>query len=237
MCMKPSGILSRFLKKVRHPRPPGQLRRTVCDHVRKNRGHRKPGVFSDSPLSKRYPLVIPPQQGQSNVLIFHVSCTTSSGGDPIVPVDIGKTAQEKDRLIQVTILCLCIGIVSADVLIPLGFVIWILVPGSPPHVGLAAPPVCTVLYRMAPHPGYPPGQPHIGVRPRGSLGSSRPGHLYPDDGHHFPSGLGDQDQLHEPRSRGSRTAHGTGTPRGAGTDARGTCYAEDTRVCPKSTKN
>ena len=41
-------------------------------------------------------------------------------------MDIGKTPQEKERLIQISILCLCVGIVSADVLIPLGFVIWIL---------------------------------------------------------------------------------------------------------------
>ncbi|MGD0080689.1 MAG: sensor histidine kinase [Methanoregula sp.] len=41
-------------------------------------------------------------------------------------MDLGKTPQEKDRLIQLSMLCLCIGIVSADILIPLGFVIWIL---------------------------------------------------------------------------------------------------------------
>ena len=39
---------------------------------------------------------------------------------------MGKLHRKRTRLIQVTILCLCIGIVSADVLIPLGFVIWIL---------------------------------------------------------------------------------------------------------------
>jgi signal transduction histidine kinase len=41
-------------------------------------------------------------------------------------LDIGKTTEERDRLILVSILCLCIGILSADVLLPMGFVIWIL---------------------------------------------------------------------------------------------------------------
>jgi signal transduction histidine kinase len=40
--------------------------------------------------------------------------------------DMGKTTEERDRLILLSILCLCVGILSADVLMPLGFVIWIL---------------------------------------------------------------------------------------------------------------
>jgi signal transduction histidine kinase len=40
--------------------------------------------------------------------------------------DMGKTTRERDHLILVSILCLCVGILSADVLMPLGFVIWIL---------------------------------------------------------------------------------------------------------------
>jgi len=41
-------------------------------------------------------------------------------------LDIGRTTEERDRLIMVSILCLSVGILSADVLLPLGFVIWIL---------------------------------------------------------------------------------------------------------------
>jgi signal transduction histidine kinase len=40
--------------------------------------------------------------------------------------DLGKTPQERDQFILVSIICLCAGILSADILIPLGFVIWIL---------------------------------------------------------------------------------------------------------------
>lgn len=40
--------------------------------------------------------------------------------------DMGKTTAERDQLILLSILCLCVGILSADILIPLGFVIWIL---------------------------------------------------------------------------------------------------------------
>lgn len=40
--------------------------------------------------------------------------------------DMGKTIAEKDQLILLSILCLCVGILSADVLMPLGFAIWIL---------------------------------------------------------------------------------------------------------------
>jgi signal transduction histidine kinase len=41
-------------------------------------------------------------------------------------LDIGKTVQERNQFILVTIFCLVVGILSADVVIPLGFVIWIL---------------------------------------------------------------------------------------------------------------
>lgn len=41
-------------------------------------------------------------------------------------VDFGKTEKEKDVLILLSMICLVVGILAADVLIPLGFVIWIL---------------------------------------------------------------------------------------------------------------
>jgi signal transduction histidine kinase len=41
-------------------------------------------------------------------------------------IDLGKNPEEKNRLIQITMICLCAGIVTADVFLPLGFVIWIL---------------------------------------------------------------------------------------------------------------
>jgi signal transduction histidine kinase len=44
----------------------------------------------------------------------------------MLAVDLGKTPKEHDQFILVSILCLCAGILSADILIPLGFVIWIL---------------------------------------------------------------------------------------------------------------
>jgi len=44
----------------------------------------------------------------------------------MINLDMGKTAREKDQLILLSILCMCVGILSADVLLPLGFVIWIL---------------------------------------------------------------------------------------------------------------
>jgi signal transduction histidine kinase len=44
----------------------------------------------------------------------------------MLSLDLGKTPKEHDQFILVSILCLCAGILSADVLIPLGFVIWIL---------------------------------------------------------------------------------------------------------------
>jgi signal transduction histidine kinase len=44
----------------------------------------------------------------------------------MITVDLGKTPQEQDHLILFSMICLGIGILSADVFIPLGFVIWIL---------------------------------------------------------------------------------------------------------------
>lgn len=44
----------------------------------------------------------------------------------MLELDMGKTTRERDTQILLLILCLCIGILSADVLTPLGFVIWIL---------------------------------------------------------------------------------------------------------------
>jgi len=41
-------------------------------------------------------------------------------------IDLGKTPEEKERLIQLTMMCLGVGILTADVFLPLGFVIWIL---------------------------------------------------------------------------------------------------------------
>ncbi len=44
----------------------------------------------------------------------------------MITVDLGKTPEEQERLILFSMICLGIGILSADVFIPLGFVIWIL---------------------------------------------------------------------------------------------------------------
>jgi signal transduction histidine kinase len=44
----------------------------------------------------------------------------------MVTVDLGSTPQEREHLILLSMLCLGVGILSADVFIPLGFVIWIL---------------------------------------------------------------------------------------------------------------
>lgn len=41
-------------------------------------------------------------------------------------LDLGKTIHERDQLILLSVLCLSVGILSADILIPMGFVIWIL---------------------------------------------------------------------------------------------------------------
>jgi signal transduction histidine kinase len=42
----------------------------------------------------------------------------------MVVIDLGRTQEEKDRLMILAMLCLCTGILAADVFIPLGFVIW-----------------------------------------------------------------------------------------------------------------
>jgi K+-sensing histidine kinase KdpD len=44
----------------------------------------------------------------------------------VAEIDLGKTPEEQEHLIQVAMICLGIGILSADVFLPLGFVIWIL---------------------------------------------------------------------------------------------------------------
>jgi signal transduction histidine kinase len=44
----------------------------------------------------------------------------------MITVDIGKTPEERENLILLSMICLGVGILSADVFIPLGFVIWIL---------------------------------------------------------------------------------------------------------------
>ncbi|MDO9324350.1 MAG: sensor histidine kinase [Methanoregula sp.] len=41
-------------------------------------------------------------------------------------IDLGKTPDEKERFIQIAMICLSVGILTADVFLPLGFVIWIL---------------------------------------------------------------------------------------------------------------
>ena len=41
-------------------------------------------------------------------------------------IDLGKTLEEQERLIQVSMICLGTGILLADIFLPLGFVIWIL---------------------------------------------------------------------------------------------------------------
>jgi signal transduction histidine kinase len=42
----------------------------------------------------------------------------------MVFIDLGKTQQEKDRLMVLAMLCLCVGILATDVFVPLGFIIW-----------------------------------------------------------------------------------------------------------------
>jgi signal transduction histidine kinase len=44
----------------------------------------------------------------------------------MITVDLGKTPQEQEHLILFSMLCLGVGILSVDIFIPLGFVIWIL---------------------------------------------------------------------------------------------------------------
>jgi len=62
-----------------------------------------------------------------NVLIIGRTILWSGAGSWIVAeIDLGKTPEEQEHLIIVTMFCLGIGILSADVFLPLGFVIWIL---------------------------------------------------------------------------------------------------------------
>jgi signal transduction histidine kinase len=42
----------------------------------------------------------------------------------MVVIDLGKTQEEKNRLLLFAMICLCIGILAADVVIQRGFVIW-----------------------------------------------------------------------------------------------------------------
>jgi signal transduction histidine kinase len=44
----------------------------------------------------------------------------------VITVNLGNTDAERERLIQLCMLCLGVGILAADVFLPLGFVIWIL---------------------------------------------------------------------------------------------------------------
>jgi len=44
----------------------------------------------------------------------------------MITIDLGKSEEERERLIQLCMLCLGVGILAADVFLPLGFVIWIL---------------------------------------------------------------------------------------------------------------
>jgi len=44
----------------------------------------------------------------------------------MITVELGKTPEEQEHLILLCIICLVFGIISADVLIPLGFFIWVL---------------------------------------------------------------------------------------------------------------
>ena len=78
----------------------------------------------------------------------------------MITVDLGKTPQERENLILVSMICLGVGILSADVFIPLGFVIWILYDAAF-NVGLAHPPLCPVFYRLGDHVLYPCGGPDI----------------------------------------------------------------------------
>ena len=44
----------------------------------------------------------------------------------MIRLELGATTREQDHSILLAIFCLTFGILSADLLIPLGFVIWIL---------------------------------------------------------------------------------------------------------------
>jgi signal transduction histidine kinase len=41
-------------------------------------------------------------------------------------IDLGKNPEKRNQIIQLTIICLCIGIIIINLFLPLGFVIWIL---------------------------------------------------------------------------------------------------------------
>jgi signal transduction histidine kinase len=63
----------------------------------------------------------------SNVLIIaRTILWTGAGCWIMITVDLGNTPQEREHLILLSMVCLGVGILSADVFIPLGFVIWIL---------------------------------------------------------------------------------------------------------------
>jgi signal transduction histidine kinase len=44
----------------------------------------------------------------------------------MIDLDMGKTPEERSHLIQLAMICLGVGILTADILLPLGFIIWIL---------------------------------------------------------------------------------------------------------------
>jgi hypothetical protein len=44
----------------------------------------------------------------------------------MITIDLGKTPEEREQLILLSMICLGVGILTADVFLPLGFVIWIL---------------------------------------------------------------------------------------------------------------
>jgi signal transduction histidine kinase len=57
------------------------------------------------------------------VVIFRI---VQEGDTDMFKIDLGTTDKDRDQSVILSILCLTIGILSADILIPLGFVIWIL---------------------------------------------------------------------------------------------------------------
>jgi signal transduction histidine kinase len=60
-------------------------------------------------------------------LTLHVlNSLDRSKGWIMIEVDLGNTPQEREQLIRLSMICLGVGILSADVFLPLGFVIWIL---------------------------------------------------------------------------------------------------------------
>ena len=63
----------------------------------------------------------------SNILTIERTIHVSGARSWImIQVDLGKTPREQEYLILMSMICLCIGILSADVVLPLGFLIWIL---------------------------------------------------------------------------------------------------------------